>query len=90
MLAAEVTAAGLKIRINSVAPGVFPSEMITGDSDEAQKRHIPSSRYEGKIPGNRPGKDEDMAGALLMAVTNQYVNGQRLVVDGGYTLAAGL
>jgi NAD(P)-dependent dehydrogenase (short-subunit alcohol dehydrogenase family) len=88
LLAAEVANNGLKIRINSIAPGVFPSEMTAGESDENQKSHIPKEKYE-RLPARRPGNDRDMAGAVLFAATNQYLNGQTVVVDGGYTLDAG-
>lgn len=90
MLASEVSSNGHKIRINSLAPGVFPSEMTAGESDEYQKSHIPKEKYESKFPAARPGKDVDMAQAVLFAVTNQYLNGQNFAVDGGYTIAAGL
>jgi len=90
MLANEVAGNGLKVRINSIAPGVFPSEMTAGESGGNQKSHIPKDKYAEKVPARRPGQDKDMAGAVLFAVTNQYLNGQHVVVDGGYTLAAGL
>jgi NAD(P)-dependent dehydrogenase (short-subunit alcohol dehydrogenase family) len=90
MLANEIATNGLKIRVNSIAPGVFPSEMTAGDSGENQKSHIPKDKYEEKVPAQRPGNDRDMAGAVLFTVTNQYLNGQHIVVDGGYTLAAGM
>lgn len=32
---------------------------------------------------------KDMGSAILFAVCNQYLNGQTVVVDGGYVLAAG-
>lgn len=89
MLAHEVISSGLKIRVNNIAPGVFPSEMTTQSSDEKQKSEIPKERYEKKVPAGRPGKDEDMAGAVLFATANQYLNGQTVVVDGGYILAIG-
>ncbi|KAI1472592.1 uncharacterized protein F4812DRAFT_454407 [Daldinia caldariorum] len=89
MLAAEVAANELKIRINSIAPGVFPSEMITDGSNEDQKSHIPKEKYESKVPAGRPGKDDDMAQTVLFFAANQYLNGQIVAVDGGYTLAAG-
>lgn len=41
MLASEVANNGLKVRINSIAPGVFPSEMTAGESGEDQKSDIP-------------------------------------------------
>jgi len=89
LLANEIQENGLKIRVNSLAPGVFPSEMTTQESDENQKSHIPKDKFEGKVPAQRPGNDRDMANAVLFAVTNQYFNGQNFAVDGGYTLAAG-
>ncbi|KAF6817207.1 gluconate 5-dehydrogenase [Colletotrichum plurivorum] len=91
MLAEEVASNGLKIRINSIAPGVFPSEMTTKKpSDDQQKSEIPKEKYADKVPAGRPGKDEDMAATVLFFACNQYLNGQTLAVDGGYTLAAGL
>jgi len=88
MLASEIASNGLKIRINSIAPGVFPSEMTAGESGEDQKSHIEKEKYE-KVPAKRPGKDQDMAGAVLFVATNQYLNGQTVAVDGGYILHAG-
>ncbi|KAK0726042.1 reductase-like protein [Lasiosphaeris hirsuta] len=90
MLAAEMAENGLRIRVNSIAPGVFPSEMTAQESDEFQKSHIPSEKYAAKVPAARPGRDVDVAQAVLMFAANQYLNGQVLAVDGGYTLAAGL
>jgi NAD(P)-dependent dehydrogenase (short-subunit alcohol dehydrogenase family) len=89
MLAYEIANNGLKIRVNSIAPGVFPSEMTAGDSKANQKSFIPKDKYADKVPAGRPGKDRDMAGAILFAATNQYLNGQTVTVDGGYTLSAG-
>ncbi|KAL4879166.1 hypothetical protein BJY04DRAFT_208885 [Aspergillus karnatakaensis] len=89
MLAHEITSSKLRIRVNNIAPGVFPSEMTAGESDEKQKSHIPKEKYEDKVPARRPGKDEDMASAVLFAAVNQYLTGQTIVVDGGYVLATG-
>ncbi|KAE8421531.1 hypothetical protein BDV36DRAFT_280609 [Aspergillus pseudocaelatus] len=89
MLAHEIASSGLRIRVNNIAPGVFPSEMTAGESDEKQKSELAKEKYEGKVPAARPGKDEDMANAVLFSTTNQYLNGQTVVVDGGYVLAAG-
>ncbi|KAI5463939.1 hypothetical protein BGZ63DRAFT_376502 [Mariannaea sp. PMI_226] len=90
MLANEIVTSGMKIRVNSIAPGVFPSEMTTKESDENQKSGIPKEDWEGRVPAGRAGKDEDMASTVLFVATNQYLNGQNIAVDGGYTLAAGL
>jgi NAD(P)-dependent dehydrogenase (short-subunit alcohol dehydrogenase family) len=89
MLANEVTQNGLRIRINSIAPGVFPSEMTAQESDDRQKSHIPREKYQDKVPASRPGEDRDMANAVLFTASNQYLNGQTVTVDGGYVLSAG-
>ena len=72
------------------AIGVYPSEMTAGESGENQKSHIPKDKFENKVPANRPGNDRDMAATVLFTVSNTYLNGQTITVDGGYTLMAGL
>jgi NAD(P)-dependent dehydrogenase (short-subunit alcohol dehydrogenase family) len=90
MMAAELAQVDrLGIRVNSIAPGVFPSEMTAGESDEHQKSVLEKEKYE-KVPAGRPGKDEDFAQAVLFAACNQYINGITVTVDGGYTLHAGM
>lgn len=88
LLAAEVANHGLKLRINAIAPGVYPSEMTAKSSGDDQKSELPQEKY-AHLPARRPGKDEDMANAILFAVTNQYLNGQIIAVDGGYLLKFG-
>ena len=88
LLASEVANHGMKIRINAIAPGVFPSEMTAGDSKENQKSEIPKDKY-AHLPARRPGNDKDMGSAVLFAATNQYLNGQIITVDGGYLLKFG-
>lgn len=89
MLGWEIANNGLKIRVNSIAPGVFPSEMTAGESGDNQKSEIPKEKFEGKVPANRPGNDRDMGNGMLFVASNQYVNGQTIVIDGGYVLKAG-
>lgn len=88
MLASEVAKAGLKIRINSIAPGVFPSEMTTQESGDNQKSEMPKEKKEG-LPSGRPGNDRDMAAAVLFCASCQYLNGQTIPVDGGYLIQVG-
>lgn len=89
MLAYELTNSGLKIRINQIAPGVFPTEMTAMSSDDKHKSHLPKQMMEGVVPAARPGHDRDMANAVIFAATNQYLNGSVVVVDGGYIIATG-
>jgi NAD(P)-dependent dehydrogenase (short-subunit alcohol dehydrogenase family) len=75
LLSAEIARAGLKIRVNSIAPGVFPSEMTTQESrDDNQKSEMPKEHKEG-LPSQRPGNDRDMAAAILFVASCQYLNG---------------
>ncbi|KAF8153646.1 hypothetical protein K438DRAFT_1987449 [Mycena galopus ATCC 62051] len=88
MLATEIAQAGLKVRVNGIAPGVFPSEMTTEGSGGDQKSSIPKEQREG-LPSGRPGQDRDMAAAILFAASCQYLNGQNIPVDGGYLIQVG-
>ncbi|KAL1967222.1 hypothetical protein VTN77DRAFT_3513 [Rasamsonia byssochlamydoides] len=89
MLAYELSAAKIKIRVNSIAPGIFPSEMTAMSSDARQKSVLPKENFKDMVPAQRAGHDRDMASAIIFAATNQYLNGQVVSVDGGYILATG-
>jgi len=75
----------LRIRVNSIAPGYFPSEMTAKESDENQKSDLPDEKIQekGHVPMQRAGSDEEMAQAVLFLTKNAYVNGVVLPVDGG-------
>ena len=73
------------VRVNSIAPGYFPSELTTNKSDEENKSELPdeSIKSKGSVPAQRAGQDEEMAQAVLFFAKNMYVNGQVVAVDGG-------
>lgn len=73
------------IRVNSIAPGYFPSEMTTKESDQGQKSHMSNEKVQekGHVPAQRPGSDEEMAQAVIFLTKNLYVNGEIIAVDGG-------
>ncbi|KAH9876277.1 hypothetical protein J1614_004156 [Plenodomus biglobosus] len=75
----------LRIRVNSIAPGYFPSEMTAKESDEKQKSELPDEKIQekGHVPMKRAGSDEEMAQAVLFLTKNNYVNGEIIAVDGG-------
>ncbi|KAF2840538.1 NAD(P)-binding protein [Patellaria atrata CBS 101060] len=75
----------LRIRVNSIAPGYFPSEMTAKESGSDNKSHLPDDKIQekGHVPAERAGSDEEMAQAVLFLAKNNYVNGEILAVDGG-------
>lgn len=60
LMSAEFQKAG--IRVNSIAPGYFPSEMTTKESGEDQKSELPHENVQSKghVPLERGGKEEEM------------------------------
>ncbi|KAF2647576.1 NAD(P)-binding protein [Lophiostoma macrostomum CBS 122681] len=79
------TFAQTKVRVNVIAPGVFPSEMTTGESGEDNKSKIESGMSN---PAGRPGNDFDMAATVLFLAGpgGVFYNEQILYPDGGNTL----
>jgi NAD(P)-dependent dehydrogenase (short-subunit alcohol dehydrogenase family) len=75
----------IRIRVNSIAPGYFPSEMTAKESDDQQKSQLPDEKIQekGHVPMGRAGSDQEMAQAVLFLTRNTYVNGEILAVDGG-------
>lgn len=74
------------VRINSIAPGYFPSEMTMKESDERNKTEMPDSKVKDKghsVPAGRSGRDEEMGMSVIYLARCAYVNGQILAVDGG-------
>lgn len=71
------------VRVNTLVPGWFPSEM-TGDmmTDERSLAWIAK-----RTPMGRPGRPDELDGALLYLASDasSYMTGQMLVVDGGWT-----
>ena len=73
------------IRVNSIAPGYFPSEMTAQESDDRQKSSVPDEKVasKGHVPAMRGGRDEEMGMTVLYLAKNEYVNGEIIAVDGG-------
>ncbi|KWU44198.1 short-chain dehydrogenase [Rhodotorula sp. JG-1b] len=77
------------IRFNTIAPGMFPSEMTTTGSDDKQKSSLKGFNPKSMlIPAERAGEDEDLGGTVLYLSSRagQYTSGVVLPVDGA-TLA---
>jgi pteridine reductase len=67
-----------EIRVNAIAPGlVLPSENV---SEEEWDKLVQ------RMPLKRTATTEEVASALEFLIKNEYVTGQTIVVDGGYSL----
>ncbi len=67
-----------KIRVNAIAPGfVLQSDIVPAEEWE---------RLINRVPLKRPARTEEITSALEFLIKNEYVTGQTIVVDGGYSL----
>ena len=67
-----------KVRVNAIAPGfVLPSDIVPAEEWE---------RLIHRVPLKRPARTEEIASALEFLLQNEYMTGQTIVVDGGYSL----
>jgi NAD(P)-dependent dehydrogenase (short-subunit alcohol dehydrogenase family) len=82
------TLAPFNIRINGLAPGLFPTELagdviaaVGAKGDPLEEGSISSSI----IPATRVGREEDMMGTVvyLASAAGAYLNGNVTVLDGG-------
>jgi pteridine reductase len=67
-----------EIRVNAIAPGlVLPSDVVTPEQWE---------RLIEKLPLKRAATLDEITFTLEFLIKNEYITGQTIVVDGGYSL----
>ena len=74
--------AAQNVQVNAIAPGYFRTENTSSlQTDELRNRQILE-----RIPASRWGEPEDIGGAavFLASSASNYINGEILVVDGGW------
>ncbi|EMD35291.1 hypothetical protein CERSUDRAFT_116093 [Gelatoporia subvermispora B] len=88
----------LGIRVNGIAPGLFVTEMTApGTMDAAGQSHLPADKkFPFEIPATQPsepgvqaeigGTNRDMGSLVLFLVSNWFVNGETVLIDGGTLL----
>ncbi len=71
-----------KINVNGIAPGAINTPGASGGDEETNKQTI------AMIPLGRKGEPVDIANAAVFMASNEsnYITGQILVVDGGWTI----
>lgn len=71
------------IRVNAIAPGAIRETGMNKDIDDKNDR---VRAKELNVPLGRHGLPEEIADAAVFLSTNEYITGQELMVDGGFTL----
>jgi len=73
--------ASSNIRVNCVAPGIIRTAFHAQMKPEAKKHNL-----ENRIPLQREGTSEQVAELISELVTNDYITGETVSVDGGLTM----
>ena len=77
-IARDLSAAG--IRVNTIAPGLIDTPIYgTGEQSDAFKAHLGASVLFPK----RLGSGEELAFGVMECITNPYMNGETIRLDGG-------
>ncbi|MEQ8208739.1 MAG: SDR family oxidoreductase [Lacipirellulaceae bacterium] len=79
MLARDV--ADDNIRVNCVNPGIIRTRFHENMTPEQQKHNLAN-----RIPLHREGTVEDVAQAVQMLITNEFMTGESVTIDGGMTM----
>jgi NAD(P)-dependent dehydrogenase (short-subunit alcohol dehydrogenase family) len=69
------------IRVNCVAPGVVRTDFHKTMTDAQRRLNL-----EQRIPLHREGTPEQVADLILSLVTNDYITGETMTIDGGLTM----
>lgn len=84
-MAMAIDLAPYKIRVNAICPGPTETDLLYSATTEEERK-----RMAERSPLKRLAKPEDIAAAALYFASDDsaYVTGQKIVVDGGMTIAA--
>lgn len=76
---------GRGVNVNGIAPGF----MVTDNTANLRKNSDAVAEITARVPLHRWGQPEDLMGPVIFLASeaSRYVNGQLLVVDGGYVIA---
>ena len=74
------------IRVNAVSPGVIDTGAWDALGEDGKRDYF--AHIGGRNPARRIGTSDDVADAVLFAMTNTFMTGMTLKIDGGEPLAA--
>ena len=69
------------IRVNCVSPGIIRTQFQDHLTPEQVKNNI-----ENRIPLHREGQPADVARVIALLVTNEFITGESITVDGGMAM----
>jgi NAD(P)-dependent dehydrogenase (short-subunit alcohol dehydrogenase family) len=72
------------IRVNVVRPGLIDTPMFDRMAGDRREEVLASQTK--RIPLRRVGQPEEIAHAMIFLMTNEYVTGATLTIDGGVSL----
>jgi NAD(P)-dependent dehydrogenase (short-subunit alcohol dehydrogenase family) len=84
MFSTELALKNIPVRVNSIAPGVYASEMTMDVISADQVDKIGKGIH--PVPSKRAGTGQEMAGTAVYLASRAggYVYGQEIIIDGGY------
>lgn len=69
------------IRVNAILPGIIRTRFHSAMTAQAERNNL-----DNRIPLRRFGTSEDVAAAALGLLTNRFITGETLVIDGGMSM----
>jgi NAD(P)-dependent dehydrogenase (short-subunit alcohol dehydrogenase family) len=69
------------IRVNCVAPGIIRTPFQRAMTEEAKRNNL-----ENRIPLRREGTPQQVASLIAQLITNEFITGETMVIDGGMSM----
>lgn len=70
---------GMEVRVNAIAPGLIMTPRTEDFVDAIEK-------FETRTPLKRTGEPNDIAELVIAIIKSNYINGEIVVVDGGFSV----